>query len=409
MSSRDSARLGTHEVAISECQEALQARHAEHVRWRHALHAHPETAFEEVRTAAFVADQLRAWGLEVTEGLAETGVVGVLRARGEVRRRVGLRADLDALPMTEETDLPHRSQVEGKMHACGHDGHTVMLLAAAEYLSERPREHTEVVFIFQPAEENVAGGRVMVEEGLFERFPVDEVFGLHNLPGLPEGHFAARVGAQMASADMFSIKLSGQGGHAAWPHRCDDVVYAAASLVTQAQALVSRETDPLESVVLSFTQLHTGESDNVLPAHVELRGTVRALSEERRAHLEARLHKLAEHQASLYDLTLSWSYDRRYAVTENALEPTLRALECARRVVGPARVDAQPEPLMGSEDFGWMLRARPGCYILLGAGERPMLHHPHFDFHDALIPIGASYWVALTEDDLAPHPSLEGS
>ena len=387
-------------TSLSEVSSAIRARTAEHSAWRHQLHAHPETAFEEVRTAAFVAEKLKSWNLEVTEGLAKTGVVGVLRARGEVKRRVGLRADLDALPMTEESDLPYCSRVAGKMHACGHDGHTVMLLAAAEYLSAHPREHTEVVFIFQPAEENVAGGRVMVDEGLFERFPVDEVFGMHNLPGLPEGMFAARIGAQMASADMFSIRLSGRGGHAAWPHRCDDVVYASASIVTQAQALVSRETDPLESAVLSFTQLHTGESDNVLPAHAELRGTVRALSEKRRAHLESRLRSLAEQQASLHNLTLSWTYERNYAVTENAPEQTRRALSCARLVVGEAQVDANPDPLMGAEDFGWMLRAKPGCYILLGAGERPMLHHPQFDFNDALIPIGASYWVALTDDAL---------
>jgi hippurate hydrolase len=385
---------------IAECQSYLRDRLDEYTRWRHDLHAHPETAFEEVRTAAIVADKLRSWGLEVTEGLAKTGVVGVLPASAEVKRRVGLRADLDALPMTEEADPPHRSTIEGKMHACGHDGHTVMLLAAAEYLSARPRVHTEVVFIFQPAEENVAGGKVMVDEGLFERFDVDEVFGLHNLPGLHEGHFAARVGPQMASADMFSIRLSGRGGHAAWPHRCDDVIHSGSMLITQAQALVSRETDPLEAVVLSFTQFHAGESDNVLPSTVELRGTVRALSEVHRAHIEDRLCQLAEQHAAWHNLELEWTYERRYTATVNALEPTHRALACAREVVGEACVDAEPAPLMGAEDFGWMLRARPGCYILLGAGERPMLHHPHFDFNDAIIPIGASYWVALTSDEL---------
>jgi len=391
----------------AHCAAYFRTRLDEYIHWRHDLHAHPETAFEEVRTAAIVAEKLRTWGLEVTEGLAQTGVVGVLPAIGKTRRRVGLRADLDALPMTEEAHPPYRSKNEGKMHACGHDGHTVMLLAAAEYLSAYPRKHTEVVFIFQPAEENLAGGKVMVEEGLFERFEVDEVFGLHNLPGLTEGHFAARVGPQMASADMFSIQLSGRGGHAAWPHRCDDVIQCASSLVTQAQALVSREVDPLEAVVLSFTQFHAGESDNVLPSTVELRGTVRALSESHRAHLEVRLHQLAEQHATLHNLNLSWTYERRYTATINDLKPTLLALDCARRVVGESRVDANPPPLMGAEDFGWMLRARPGCYILLGAGERPMLHHPHFDFNDGLIPLGASYWVALTSDTLITGATSE--
>lgn len=385
---------------ISRYASYFRERLEEYTRWRHDLHAHPETAFEEFRTAGIVAEKLKSWGLEVTEGLAQTGVVGVLPANGEMRRRVGLRADLDALPMTEEAHLPHRSTIAGKMHACGHDGHTVMLLAAAEYLSAHPREHTEVVFIFQPAEENVAGGKVMVDEGLFERFDVDEVFGMHNLPGLEEGHFAARIGPQMASADMFSIRLSGRGGHAAWPHRCDDVISSAASLIAQAQTLVSRETDPLEAVVLSFTQCHAGESDNVLPSNVEIRGTVRALSETHRAHVEHRLHELAKRHAAWHNLKLSWSYDRRYTATVNAPEPTRRALACARQVVGEARVDAAPPPLMGAEDFGWMLRARSGCYMLLGAGERPMLHHPHFDFNDAIIPIGASYWVTLTSDAL---------
>jgi len=367
-----------------------------YIEWRHDLHAHPETAFEEHRTAALVAERLRSFGLEVTEGLAQTGVVGVLKPKGPVIRRIGLRADLDALPMTEEApERPHRSRCEGKMHGCGHDGHTVTLLAAAELLSAHPPEGSELVFIFQPAEENLAGGKVMVDEGLFTRFPVDAVFGLHNLPGLPFGQLAARVGPQMASADMFELNLSGQGGHAAWPHRCDDLILAGAELVTQLQRLVSRGVDPLEAAVLSVTQFHSGESDNVLPSIVTIRGTVRALDEELRASIERRMEALVQTQAASHGLALTWRYERRYTATVNAPEQTAYAMDCAARVVGEAQVNRAPAPLMGAEDFGWMLRARPGCYALLGAGEGPMLHHPRYDFNDQLIPIGAHYWVAI--------------
>lgn len=385
-------------TSSEEVRAYFESHLSRYTTWRHDLHAHPEIAFEEVRTATFVASLLKSWGLEVTEGLAQTGVVGVLQPTGERKRRVGLRADLDALPMTEEADCPYRSKNEGKMHACGHDGHTVMLLAAAEYLSAHPPEHAEVTFIFQPAEENLAGGRVMVDEGLFERFPVDEVFGLHNLPGLEEGRIAARVGPQMASADMFSITLQGEGGHAAWPHRCDDVLLATAELVVLAQQWVSRRVDPLDAAVLSCTQFHSGESDNVLPSTSTLRGTVRALKEETRLGIEAGLKQLAESQAARYRLKLTWSYEHRYTATVNAPAPTERALRCARRVVGDDRVDEALAPLMGAEDFGWMLRVKSGCYALLGAGDRPMLHHPRFDFHDSLIPIGATYWVMIATD-----------
>jgi len=371
-------------------------RLARYIEWRHDLHAHPETAFEEHRTAALVAERLRSFGLEVTEGLAQTGVVGVLKPKGPVTRRIGLRADLDALPMTEEApERPHRSRCEGKMHGCGHDGHTVTLLAAAELLSAHPPAGSELVFIFQPAEENLAGGKVMVDEGLFTRFPVDAVFGLHNLPGLPFGQLAARVGPQMASADMFELSLSGQGGHAAWPHRCDDLILAGAELVSQLQRLVSRGVDPLEAAVLSVTQFHSGESDNVLPSSVTIRGTVRALDEELRASIERRMEALVQTQAASHGLALTWRYERRYTATVNAPEQTAYAMDCAARVVGEAQVNRAPAPLMGAEDFGWMLRARPGCYALLGAGEGPMLHHPRYDFNDQLIPIGAHYWVAI--------------
>ncbi len=287
---------------ISSEREYFEENINRYIDWRHDLHAHPETAFEEFRTARLVAERLKSFGLQVTEGLARTGVVGVLPATVSTTRRVGLRADLDALPMTEEAvELPHCSVHNGKMHACGHDGHTVMLLAAAEYLSLHPFEYTEVIFIFQPAEENVAGGKVMVDEGLFDQFPVDEVFGLHNLPGQQFGHFAARVGPQMASADMFRVTLSGRGGHAAWPHESDDVILAAAMLTVQWHTIVSRSVDPLDAAVLSVTQVHGGESDNVLPSSVSLRGTVRALQES---------HTTSCRGADGEGLTILGSYER---------------------------------------------------------------------------------------------------
>ena len=403
----------------AQALEGLSAELSELSGWRRALHAHPELAFEEHKTAAFVAQTLREAGLEVTEGLAHTGVVGVLRlgtcSTQAHLKRIGLRADLDALPMTEEAHPPHRSQVEGKMHACGHDGHTSTLLAAARWLAAHPPvlpegRGLEVVFIFQPAEENVAGGRVMVEEGLFDRFPVDEVYGLHNLPGLPQGQLAARVGPQMASADFFEVTLTGVGGHAAWPHRCVDPVVGASALVQAWQHLVSRALDPLEAGVISVTQLHAGESDNVIPSSASLRGTVRALSEERRLELEHGMRRVAEGVALSHQLKLSWRYERRYAPTINAEIPTLKAHGAMQQVYelalerGLVETRATPQltpaPLMGAEDFGWMLLARPGCYALLGAGEGPMLHHPHYDFNDALIPIGGAYWVALIEQSL---------
>lgn len=379
-----------------EAERYFKKHQQRFVQWRHAIHAQPELAFEEVITAEFVAKQLKSYGLDVTIGLAQTGVVGVLKASQNSDRRIGLRADLDALPMTEEAqERPHCSRCTGKMHACGHDGHVIMLLAAAEYLSLFPPKYTDVIFIFQPAEENLAGGKVMVDEGLFEQFPVDYVFGLHNLPGLQFGHIAARVGAQMASADLFNFTLRGRGGHAAWPHLCDDLLLTASEIVIQCQGLVSRSIDPLQSAVVSVTQIHGGESDNVLPSSVTVRGTVRALNETVRAHVQDQMQRLVQAQAELKGLELTWQYECRYTATVNALEPTLYAHRCAQIVVGEAQVHRDPLPLMGAEDFGWMLKARPGCYVLLGSGDGPMLHHPRYDFNDDLISIGASYWVTL--------------
>ena len=382
----------------------LKQNHETYAQWRRHLHQHPETAFEEVQTAQFVADRLRSFGLEVHEGLAQTGVVAVwrnprnssLEQSDHILPRIGLRADLDALPMDEFNTFAHRSIYDGKMHACGHDGHTIMLLAAAHRLSQSPPQNVgEIIFIFQPAEENEAGGRVMVEEGLFDQFPVDAVFGLHNLPGLTLGHFAARVGPQMASADFFKLTLKGKGGHAAWPHQCSDVLVSASQLVLSWQTIVSRKIDPLSPAVVSVTQIHGGQSTNVLPAQVEVTGTVRAFDEATRQQIENQMKAEIDAVCLSGDFEADWQYEHRYTATVNAPLPTEFSLKVAQQCFGASKVDGTPQPLMGAEDFGWMLRARPGCYALLGAGDRPMLHHPHYDFPDELLAHGALYWIQL--------------
>ena len=396
-------RQDPNRVFIENDRAFLSQNHTLYTQWRRHLHQHPEIAFEEVQTAHFVAKTLRSFGLEVHEGLAKTGVVAVWRhphldqeTSNHAFPRIGLRADLDALPMEEHNTFSHRSINKGKMHACGHDGHTIMLLAAAHRLSQSPpKDIGEIVFIFQPAEENEAGGRVMVEEGLFEQFPVDVVFGLHNLPGLDLGRFAARIGPQMASADFFKLILKGKGGHAAWPHECSDVLINAAQLILSWQTIVSRRIDPLSPAVVSVTQIHGGQSTNVLPAQVEITGTVRAFDEETRQKIQALMKADIDQLCFGSDFEADWQYEHRYTATENAPLPTEFALDVARKCFGEDQVDAQPNPLMGAEDFGWMLRAKSGCYALLGAGDRPMLHHPHYDFPDELLIYGALYWIQL--------------
>ena len=382
--------------------------------WRHDLHAHPEIAFEEERTADFVARTLQSFGLEVHTGLAKTGVVGVLTVgmNGSHQSisttdpsipRIGIRADLDALPIVEaSTHLEYCSQNHGTMHACGHDGHVVILLAAADYLSQHKSfwdsyATTQMIFIFQPAEENVAGGKVMVDEGLFERFAVDEVFALHNIPGLPQGSLHTRIGAQMASADFFHVTLSGKGGHAAWPHHCDDLIVYASQCIQQWQTIVSRTTDPLATAVVSVTQIHAGESLNALPAQLTLAGTVRCLDEAVRQATEEKMHVILQALCQANEIGYTWSYDARYPVTWNHKAPTHRAVEAARSCPLITTVNEESTPLMGAEDFAWMLRSKPGAYVLLGAGDGPMLHHNQYNFNDELISIGASYWVSLCD------------
>lgn len=370
--------------------------------WRHHLHAHPETAFEEHATADFVACRLADFGIACDRGLAGTGVVGSLSTGAGPA--IGLRADLDALPISEAGALPYRSCHRGKMHACGHDGHTAMLLGAACYLAASRRFSGTVRFIFQPAEENEGGGRVMVEQGLFERFPADSVFGMHNWPGMPAGVFAVRAGPLMAASDCFEITVHGRGGHGAMPHLGDDTVVAAAAIVGALQTVVSRSIEPIEPAVISVTQIHAGDTWNVMPETAVLRGTVRSFSAAVQARIEAALPRIADGIAAAHGCHADVRYLRQYPATINSAAETEVAATAAARVVGPERVVRNPPPTMGSEDFAFMLRERPGCYVWIGSGrgdDSPTLHTPHYDFNDDILAIGASYWATLAETVLA--------
>jgi amidohydrolase len=370
--------------------------------WRHHLHAHPETAFEETATSAFVAERLRALGLDVHTGLARTGVVGVLRI-GSSGGAIGLRADLDALHIHERTDAPYASRHEGRMHACGHDGHTSMLLGAAAALVRKKSFDGTVVFIFQPAEENEGGGRVMVEEGLFERFPVRAVYGMHNWPRLPAGTIATREGPLMAAYDIFEIKVTGKGAHAAMPYQGKDPMLFAAHAINALQTIVARNLHPLDAGVVSITQVHGGDTWNVIPEEVVLRGTVRTFKRDVQDLIEGRLRAIVAGAAAMFDMRATVRYERRYPATVNSAPEVRHALAAAGAVVGPERVIADPVPEMGSEDFAFMLQAKPGCYVWLGAGAgdaTPGLHNPAYDFNDDVLAIGASYWVKLAEQQL---------
>ena len=370
--------------------------------WRHHLHAHPETAFEEQATSAYVADKLREFGLDVHTGLAKTGVVGVLR-HGASTDAIGLRADLDALHVHEQTGLPHASVHPGRMHACGHDGHTTMLLAAAKAMATRRNFDGTAYFIFQPAEENEGGGRVMVEEGLFERFPMRAVYGMHNWPRLPAGTFAMRVGPLMGAYDVFEIIATGKGAHAAMPSQGKDPMLFAAHAISALQTIVSRNLHPQDAGVVSVTQVHAGDTWNVIPEQVVLRGTVRTFSDDVQALIERRMRTLVDGVAAMFEMAATVRYERRYPATVNSEAETAHAQRAAAAVVGDARVDTDPTPEMGSEDFAFMLKARPGCYVWLGAGhgpDTPNIHNPRYDFNDAVLPIGASYWVTLAEQQL---------
>jgi len=353
-------------------------------------------------TAAFVAEQLKAFGCdEVVTGIGRTGVVGVIRGReAGAGRTIALRADMDALPVEERTGAPYASLVPGKMHACGHDGHTTMLLGAARHLAETRAFAGTAVMVFQPAEEGGGGGRAMVEDGLMDRFGINEVYGMHNLPGLPVGRFAMRDGAIMASADHVEIEVDGRGAHAARPHDGIDVVLTGASIVTALQQVVARNVDPLASGVVSIAMFHAGDADNVLPQSAKLVGTLRSLSPEVRQQLRDRVKQVAEGVGMAFGATVNVRFIEGYPVTVNHRAQTALAREVAEEVAGAAQVDADAPPLMAAEDFAYMLEARPGAYIFVGNGPSAGLHHPAYDFDDTALPWGASYWVRLVETAL---------
>jgi hippurate hydrolase len=374
--------------------------HDEVTEWRRDLHENPELQYDVHRTAGIVASKLRAFGVdEVVEGIGRTGVVGVIRGRETGSGRViGMRADMDALPITEATGLPHASKVEGKMHACGHDGHTAMLLGAAKYLSETRNFDGTAVVIFQPAEEGGAGGREMVEDGMMDRFEIQQVFGMHNFPGIPVGQFAIRPGSIMAATDEFTIDLTGKGGHAAKPHDCIDTTLVAAQLMQALQSVVARNVDPAESAVLSVTSLHTGgDAFNVIPQTVHMKGTIRTLKPEIRDLAEQRLRLMVKNITAAFGATVALDFQRGYPVTVNSEAETAFAAGVAETVAGEGRVDLDLAPLLGGEDFSYMLEARPGAFIFIGNGDTSMVHHPEYDFNDEAIPYGVSYWARLAE------------
>ncbi|MCG6121876.1 MAG: M20 family metallopeptidase [Microvirga sp.] len=372
---------------------------AEAAGWRRDLHAHPELGFDVRRTADYVAGRLHEFGVdEIATGIGRTGIVGVIRGRGRASGRVvALRADMDALPIEEAADVPFRSTVPGRMHACGHDGHMATLLCAARYLAETRNFDGDAVVIFQPAEETGGGGGEMVRDGVMERFGVQEVYGLHNMPGIPVGSFAIRAGPIMAAADSFQIVIEGRGGHAAMPHRCLDPVLVAAHVVTALQGIVSREVDPLEAAVITVASVKAGETSNVIPQTATLLGTCRTLREDVRDVCERRISEIVSGICAAFGAKGSVDYRRGYPVTVNDPARAAFMADVAAGIAGEDRVARDVAPMMGAEDFSFMLNARPGAYIFVGNGEGPMLHHPAYRFDDAAIPHGASLWARLIE------------
>ncbi|WP_029062497.1 M20 aminoacylase family protein [Labrenzia sp. DG1229] len=370
--------------------------------WRRDFHENPEILYETVRTAEKVAELLESFGVdEVTTGIGKTGVVGVIKGRnGGTGRAVGLRADMDALPIEEATQKPYASKIPGKMHACGHDGHTAMLLGAAKYLSETRNFDGTVVVIFQPAEEGGAGAKAMIDDGLMTRWPIDEVYGMHNYPGMPVGEFAIRKGPIMAATDEFRITITGKGGHAAKPHQTIDPVVVGSKMVSVLQTIASRNANPLDSVVVSVTVFNAGNAFNVIPQEALLRGTVRTLSPEMRDLAEERMNNIVRSIAEAFDARAELEFRRGYPVTANHDDQTDFAAEIAEGIAGDGKVNRNIEPMMGGEDFSYMLEERPGAFIFAGNGDTAGLHHPEYDFNDDLIPVGCSYWVKLVETAL---------
>ncbi|MGD9802782.1 MAG: M20 aminoacylase family protein [Hyphomicrobiaceae bacterium] len=367
--------------------------------WRRDFHANPEILYEVHRTAGIVEERLREFGCdEVVPGIGRTGVVAVIKGRTNTSGRViGLRADMDALPMSETTDLPYASTVKGRAHACGHDGHTAMLLGAAKYLAETRNFDGTAVIIFQPAEEGGAGGLAMVKDGMMDRFGVQEVYGMHNMPGIPVGHFALRPGPLMAAADTFAIDIEGYGAHASRPHVSVDPVSVGCQLHSALQTIVARNVDPLKNAVVSVTMFQAGEATNVIPQTAKLQGTVRTLDAKLRDFIEARMGEICAGVGATHRAKIKLSYRRGYPVTQNHERQAAFAASVARDVSGEGGVEFDMVPVMGAEDFSYMLEARPGAFIFMGNGSTAGLHHPAYDFNDEAIPVGVSYWARLVE------------
>ena len=394
------------ELSAPYLRHSLSERVGEFIALRREIHAHPELAFQEHRTAALVARKLTDWGYEVATGLGGTGVVGTLR-RGRGSRRLGIRADMDALPITEATGHAWSSQTPGVMHACGHDGHTATLLAAARHLAEHGDFDGTLHLIFQPAEEGAAGAVRMMDDGLFERFPCDTLFALHNMPGSPTGHFTFRAGATMASSDNVTITLQGIGGHGAMPHTTADPLVAASSIVMALQTVVSRNVDPLQTAVVTVGALQAGQANNVIPDQATLKLSVRALDPEVRSLLKQRIHELVTQQAASYRVRAAIDWQDGYAVLINDSACTTLAVELATRLFGAERVTPNGAPITASEDFAFMLQRVPGCYFFVGNGATGtpgacMVHNPGYDFNDDIIADGAAFWSALVHEVLAP-------
>ncbi|MDH3743236.1 MAG: M20 family metallopeptidase [Hyphomicrobiales bacterium] len=377
--------------------------HDEIKAWRQDIHAHPELSFDVERTAGFVADKLTSFGVdEVVTGIGRTGVVGIIRGnKGDSSKCVGLRADMDALPIQEAVERPYGSRVDGKMHACGHDGHSAMLLGAAKYLAETRNFDGSVAVIFQPAEEDGGGGKVMVDDGMMERFDISEVYGMHNMPDLPVGEFAIRPGPLLASADDLKIHITGRGGHAARPSDCIDPIVIGTEIVQALHTLVSRARDPMHPVVISITQFHAGDTSNVIPQTAFLNGTLRTMDNAVREHLQERITATAVEIATRHGGSAQVEFLQPYPATVNHADQTVIAGDAASLVAGEARVNRNISAKMGAEDFSYMLLARPGAFILIGNGDSAGLHHPEYDFNDEAIPFGCSYWVRLAEMRLA--------
>ena len=376
--------------------------HGEIAAWRRDIHANPELMYDVHRTAASVAEKLRSFGCDdVVTGIGRTGVVGVIRGRKAGAKVIGLRADMDALPIEEATNLPYKSTVSGKMHACGHDGHTAMLLGAAKYLAETRNFAGTAVVIFQPAEEGGAGAKAMLQDGLLDRFGIEQVFGMHNYPGLPVGEFGIRCGPTMAAADYIEINLEGLGGHAARPHLGVDTILVGAQIVNQLQSIVARNVDPLQAAVVSICLFQAGSTNNVIPQHARLAGTARSLTHEVRDLLRKRVAEVVEGTAQLHGAKATLTYTTGYPVLVNEERGTAFAAEVAAEIAGKSKVNTAFPPMMGAEDFAYMLQERPGAFIYVGNGDSAGLHHPAYDFNDEAIPLGTSYWVRLTETALA--------